>query len=238
MARSKVEGVLFPVHKTAVKCPVEFTVILFDQDGELCRGDHLISAHVKCACQIVETVTINKQGRKGVYTFSYTPKLPVEYTVDVYVNDLLLNQTPIKLFVINTPYVPNCTLSGEGLTTAVKNKVASFQVFLADNEGSPVNSEQTITAHLSSPLQEAECLVIPVQVTMCDLPSVYSVSYMPSVPCSCELTVLVNDEPIGKPLIIAVGKSALSPLAGAALHGQLEFVKLLLQKGEKLTNVS
>ena len=232
------EGVVFPVHKSAVKCPVEFTITLFDGDGEICRGDHLISAHVNCACQIVETVIVDKQESKGVYHFSYTPKLPIEYTIDVYVNDLLLNQRPIKLFVVNSPYLPRCTLSGEGLTNAVKNKVASFQVFLADNEGFPVNSEQTITAHLRPPLQETECLVIPMQVTTCDLTSVYSVSYMPSMSCSCELTVLVNGEPIGQPLMIAVGKSALSPLAGAALHGQLEFVKLLLEQGEKLINVS
>ena len=225
------------MHKTAINCAVEFKVFLYDDNGEICTGDHLLSAHVKSACRNIQDVFFGEpEDEKGVYAFSYTPKLAVEYTLDVYVNDTPLSQTPIKLFVVNSPCVDNSSVSGEGVTKAVKNKVASFQVFLADKEGSPVNSEQSVTAQLRLPSQDTECLVLPMQVTMCDLPSVYSVSYMPSVCGDCELTVLVNEEPLVDSQVIIVGITTLMPLAGAASQGELEFVKLLLNQGEELVS--
>ncbi len=229
------------MHKIEVNCQVDFKVILRDEAGELCGGDHILSARVTSACkQNSEHIFATPSKCHGHYEFTYTPRIPNEFTLDVFVNDHLLNQLSHKLFVMNIPHLPCCSMRGSGAKKAVKNKVASFEVFLADEKDSPINTIQKVTAHcrlLSHSHNGTDCLVLPMHITP-HLPSVYSGLYMPSAHGECELTVFVNDMPLSEPMNVSVSNSNLSPLEGAACHGELPFIKLLTSRGGQLNHVS
>ncbi len=221
-----------------VNCRVCFKVILRDESGEFCGGDHILSAHITSGCKrFTESLFASSGQNQGIYSFSYTPIFPSEFTLNILVNDNVLDQMCFKLLAINIPYPSNCSVRGLGTKQATKNTVAHFEVFLADKDGSPINALQSVTANLkllSSPLH---CIVLPMQV-VCHLASVYSVAYMPSVCGKCPLTVFVNDIPLCKPLIVTVVNSNFSSLGGAANHGELMFIKLLVQQGGQLSYVS
>lgn len=228
----------FPVHKTEVNCQVDFKVILRDESGELCGGNHILSARVTSACkQISDDIVALPSQYHGHHGFAYTPHLANEFTLDIFVNDDILNQMSCKLFVMNTPHLPCCSTRGSGTKTAIKNKVATFEVFLADEKGSPINTIQRVTADCRHSHNGTDCLVLPMQITP-HLPSVYSVSYMPNAYGECELTLFVNDMPLSEPMNVSVINSNFSPLEGAACHGELPFIKLLILQGGHLNHVS
>ena len=166
----------------------------------------------------------------GTYTLTYTPRIPGEHSFSVFINDVPLNSEPLYTLVYNTPHLPTCTVSGEGLNSAHQNFVASFKVNLVDEDGDPVAAEQTISASLSQ--KGGDCSVLPPDVATTETPGVYVVSYLPGRSGVCELTVLVNGKPIGgSPFRVDVEKTIFTPLTGAAYSGHQRFLLALLDKG-------
>ena len=166
----------------------------------------------------------------GTHTITYTPRLPGEHYLSIFINNVLLNSEPLHISYDNTPHLPNCTVSGESLKEAFQNKVASFQVHLGDKDGDPVCSEQSVSASLSQ--QGEDSLVLPPDVATTERPGVYVVSYLAGQSGDCELTVLVNGQSIGEgSFAVNVKKSVVIPLIGAASSGHLKFVIKLLDKG-------
>ena len=167
----------------------------------------------------------------GTYTLTYTPRIPGEHSFSVFINDVQLNSEPLYTLVYNnTPHLPNCTVSGEGLNSAEQNIVASFKVNLVDEDGDPVAAEQTVSASLSQ--EGRDCLVLPPDVATTETPGVYVVSYLPGRSGVCELTVLVNGKPIGgSSFRVDVKKTVVTPLTGAACSGHQRFLLALLDKG-------
>ena len=168
----------------------------------------------------------------GTYTLTYTPRIPGEHSFSVFINDVQLNSQPLYTLVYNTPHLPNCTMSGEGLNSADQNIVASFLVNLVDEDGTrdPIAAEQTVSASLSQ--EGGDCLVLPPDVTTTETPGMYVVSYLPGRSGVCELTVLVNGKPIGgSPFRVDVEKTIFTPLTGAVYSGHQRFLLALLDKG-------
>ena len=167
----------------------------------------------------------------GTYTLTYTPKVPGEHSFSVCINDVPLNSEPLHIVAYNnTPHLPNCTVSGDGLNNALQNFVASVKVNLVDEDGGPVVAEQTVSAGLAQ--EGVYCLVLPSDVATTETPGMYVVSYLPGRPGVCELTVLVNGKPIGgSPFRVDVEKTAYTPLTGAACSGHQRFLLALLDKG-------
>ena len=167
----------------------------------------------------------------GTYTLTYTPRILGEHSFSVFINDVPLNSEPLCLVAYNnTPHLPNCTVSGEGLNSARQNIVASCKVNLLDKDGDPVAAEQTVSASLSQ--EGGDCLVLPPDVATTETPGMYVVSYLPGRPGVCELTVLVNGKPIGgSSFRVDVAKTGFTPLTGAALSGHQRFLLALLDKG-------
>lgn len=232
MAKTELQGISFPVHKTRINSEVDFNVVLLDEDGEFCTGHHVLSATISTVCD-QPLCTIFATYSKSQYAFKYMPKLPAEYTVEIYVNNIILNHMPpIKFFAMNSPHLPNCYAKGQGTKQAVKNKVASFQLFLADEDKLPVNSLQTVTVSLNC-RERSDCLVLPIQTEICHLPSIYNIRYIPDVAGECILTVFVNGNPVGEPFTVAVDKCNFTPLVGTAYQGELEFVRHFTKQAEK-----
>ena len=177
-----------------------------------------------------ELLVAEPDGEYGTHTITYTPRLPGEHYLSVFINNVLLNSEPLHISYDNTPHLPNCIVSGEGLKEAIQNDVASFHVRLVDKDGDPVVSEQSVSASLSQ--QGEDSLVLPPDVTTTETPGVYVVSYLPGQSGACELTVLVNGQSIGAgPFTVDVEKSVVTPLTGAAFSGHLKLVIELLDKG-------
>ena len=166
----------------------------------------------------------------GTYTLTYKSRIPGEHSFSVFINDVPLNSEPLYTLVYNTPHLPNCTVSGEGLNSARQNYVASFKVNLVDEDGDPVAAEQTVSASLSQ--EGGDCLVLPPDVSTTETPGMYVVSYLPGRSGVCELTLLVNGKPIdGSPFSVNVAKTVVTPLTGAAYSGHQRFLLALLDKG-------
>ena len=166
----------------------------------------------------------------GTYTLTYTPRIPGEHSFSVFINDVPLNSQPLYTLVYNTPYLPNCTVSGEGLNNANQYIVSSFKVNLEDEDGDPVAAEQTVSASLSQ--ERGDCLVLPPDVATTETSGMYVVSYLPGRSGVCELTVLVNGKSIGgSPFRVYVEKTVATPLTGAACSGHQRFLLALLDKG-------
>ncbi len=220
---------------------VKFKVILRDQVGKLCSGDHILTLHLVSASEtFAECVYASPGQNKGMYVFTYTPTFPSELTLTVHVNDDVLDQFSCKLLVMNVPYPSNCFVKGLGTEQATKNTVANFEVILADKNGTPINTKQSVTASfrlVSGSLKDTDCIALPIQV-VCHLASMYSVAYMPSVYGECILTVFVNGIQISEPKNVTVLNSNHSSLGGAAYHGKLTFVKSLVQQGGQSNFVS
>ena len=166
----------------------------------------------------------------GTYTPTYKSRIPGEHSFSVFINDVPLNSEPLCTLVYNTPHLPNCTVSGEGLNIGRQNIVASFKVNLLDEDGDPVAAEQTVSASLSQ--EGVDCLVLPPDVSTTETPGMYVVSYLPGRSGVCELTVLVNGKPIvGSPFSVDVEKTVCTSLFGAAYSGHQRFLLALLDKG-------
>ena len=177
-----------------------------------------------------ELIVTEPDAECSTYTLTYTPRIPGEHSFSVFINDVPLNSEPLYTLVYNTPHLPNCTVSGEGLNNASQNFVASVKVNLVDEDGGPVAAEQTVSASLSQ--EEGDCLVLPPDVATTETPGVYVVSYLPGRSGVCELTVLVNGKPIGGgPFSVDVAKTVVTPLTGAASSGHQRFLLALLDKG-------
>ena len=167
----------------------------------------------------------------GTYTLTYTPRITGEHSFSVFINDVPLNSQPLHIVAYDiTPHLPNCTVSGEGLNSARQNHVASVCVNLVDEDGDAVAAKQKISASLAQ--EGGDCLVLPPDVATTETPGMYVVSYLPGRSGVCELTVLVNGEPIGGGSFrVDVVKTVCTPLAGAASGGHQRFLLALLNKG-------
>ena len=177
-----------------------------------------------------ELLVAEPDEESGTYTLTYTPRIPGEHSFSVFINDVPLNSQPLYTLVYNTPHLPNCTVSGEGLHSAERNVVASFKVNLVDEDGHPVAAEQTVSASLSQ--EGGDCLVLPPDVATTETAGMYVVSYLPGRSGVCELTVLVNGKPIGGGSFrVDVEKTVCTLLTGAAYSGHQRFLLALLNKG-------
>ena len=210
-----------------MKTPIQFKVHLCDRDGEPCTGEHVVTARETSGSQ--EIFVAEPDEDCGTYTLTYTPRIPGEHSFSVFINDVPLNSEPLDIVAYdNTPHLPNCTVSGEGLNSA--NIVANICVNLVDEDSDPVAAEQTVSASLSQ--EGVDCLVLPPDVATTETPGMYVVSYLPGRSGVCELTVLVNGKPIGgSPFRVDVEKTIFTPLTGAAYSGHQRFLLALLDKG-------
>ena len=211
-----------------METPIQFRVHLCDRDGEPCTGEHVVTAR---ETRSQELLVAEPDEDCGTYTLTYTPRIPGEHSFSVFINDVPLNSEPLYTLVYNnTPHLPNCTVSGDGLDTAEQNVVASFKVNLVDEDGDLVVAEQTVSASLSQ--EGRDCLVLPPDVATTETAGMYVVSYLPGRSGVCELTVLVNGKSIGGgPFRVDVEKTVVTSLTGAAYSGHQRFLLALLDKG-------
>ena len=128
LSKCNIEGLDLPLHKTNMKTPIQFKVHLCDRDGEPCTGEHVVTARETSGSQ--ELSISEHDEDSGTYTLTYTPRIPGEHSFSVFINDVPLNSQPLYTLVYNTPHLPNCTMSGEGLNNAKQYRVASFKVNL------------------------------------------------------------------------------------------------------------